>query len=197
MAVKGRSRARNSGKNRVMATRIVPPNEGPRAGKVENMLAFFKESQGFTRCEVKQEFTVQSSTSILNGAWNFGNLVGTSDFTAYAPNFLKFKVACMKFDIYDINPGNNAIGVWGTYHGENYPTALNTVVDLPDGCIVAPGTGKVSLYWYPSGTDEIGWQNIAAYENFGGLAYNLPAASAGGPKFAVIATALVDFRARQ
>lgn len=197
-STKSRGSRRGGNSRAPMNVRIVPESEGTRAMKVERQLAAVKESQAQVRVVCKTSFNVGTSGSSTTGNFSFPNLRGLADFVAMEANYEKYRVTCFRFDIVDFNPGVATSGLWGTYHGDVAPTSAE-VVELSDVTNVPPGTGKASLYWYPSGPLENSWYDVTTSgtnpnPDFGGLAYFVGSTSAS--KWNVVVNAIVDFRAR-
>lgn len=193
-----RSRRSNT-QRRVMDVRVVPETEGNRAEKVERMLVAYKESQASTRVVVKTNINFGTQVTASAALFGFERLRAEDEFASLAQQYSTYKVSAMRFDIFDQAPAvvNNAI--FGTYHQRvsgDAPGDVGEVTDLPDSTEVAPGTGKLRLYWYPSGPTEQSWYSVSDTQSFGGLAVGLPAYGSATPKYSVIASYVVDFRTR-
>lgn len=184
---------------KVQNVRMVPLDEGARAVKVERQLAALNESQSTTRICIQDQFPVGTSATAQVTPYGVTNIKGTDDFAAMLQQYQKYRIVAMRFDIYDIQPSNVSAGFWATFHGTD-PPAPTEVYDLPDCAMVPPGTGKLTLYWYPNGPLEKGWWNVddttTLNQFVGGLAINIPA-TAAGTKWNVLVRAIVDFRARR
>ena len=197
-----RNRARNgraSAARRITNVRMVPDGEGTRAEKVNRMLASVKEQQGQIRVVVKGSSNVGLGTAGVVTV-NFDGLRVQADFVSIAAQFRTAKVSGIRFDVYDINPAANQPGiVIGTYHGRtagDAPTTFGNVTDLSDSRLVPVSEGVYTWYWYPTGPAEESWYSTTdSVTNFGGLALYLPA-SGTQPKYQVITSWIVDFRAR-
>lgn len=200
-----RNKSRGSQRMRGKAisnVRVVPDGEGNRAEKINRMIVAVKESQGQTRvvCRTVLSQGVASGDAVVT--FNNNQLRATDDFVSLAQQYATCKVAGMRFDIFDQDPSAVALAQWGTYHsyaGITPPATQSDVVDLSDATEVAPGTGKLTLYWYPSGPTENGWYSVGdSTYNFGGLAGFIPSSpSTPGVKYSIMLTYIVDFRARR
>lgn len=196
----GTRRNRNGGQKAVTNVRMVPDGEGNRAERVNRMITAVKEQQGQVRVVVKAIYNIGFTGTGGVTVLDFAVLRAQADFVSLATQYRTSKVSGIRFDVYDINPNAMAISVvLGTYHGRtagDAPTSQANVTDLSDSRLVAPGTGLYTWYWYPTGPAENSWySNTDAVNNFGGLAIYTPSAAVA-PKFEVIISYVVDFRAR-
>lgn len=199
MAGSRRTRGRGkSSKNVIMNVRQVPDGEGVRAERVNRMIAAVKESQSLVQVCIGEDFELNNSTL---GIFSFGRLRQTDEFVSLADQYETYRVAGMRFDIFDEAPNNYSRSMFGTYHGTgggSPPASYSEVVDLPDANHVAPGTGKLTLYWYPSGPTENSWYNVAdSTIDFGGLAAAVGTPATATPKFNCRIIYIVHFRARR
>lgn len=195
----GRNGNRSTGNRRIMDVRVVPDTEGNRAEKVERMLVAYKESQGQTRVVVRGTLQFGTQTTASAALFGFNILQGEDDFAALASQYATYKVSGIRFDIYDENPGNVANALFGTFHqkqASDAPQNYAEVADLPDVSGIAPGTGNIKRYWYPSGPVEESWNSTDSATSYGGLSVGLPASTAANPKYLVLYAFVVDFRAR-
>lgn len=192
------SAQRGSRNNKISNVRIVKEDEGQQAMRIDRMIAAVRESQSQIRVLVKDTAGPGNSGGASSGTYSFTDVRATQEFVRIATEYQSYKVAGMRFDIYDLNPNQPAFGFWGTWHGGGSQPAAADVSDLPDSAIVPPGSGKLSLYWYPSGDQERSWFDVTGgYQpNHGGMAWSL-GTTPGTGKFNVIANVLVDFRARR
>lgn len=198
---RGNRRGNGGGRRRIMDVRMVPENEGNRAEKVERMIAAYKESQAITRVIIRAQIGLNTVTTTLVGAWSFANVKGLPDFEAMAGLYESYKVAGIRFDIFDQNPSVTSNSLFATFHQRGTgggPNSYAQVADSPDVTEVAPGTGKKSLYWYPSGPLEHSYSGTSSSDNtdYGGLVFALPAVSSSAAKYSVLAAFVIDFRAR-
>lgn len=191
---KGRRGGSGSGR-RVSAVRIVPAGEGQREQKVERILTSIKESQSTTRLQLKDTFFINAAAGAVVAKYSFPQVQATDDFVSLANQFTKYRVVCLKFDVYDFVAANQNLGILGTYHGATNPGTLAEVTDLADSGIVPPGTGMRSWYWYPNGPLEHSWYDVSASTDYGGLVWYMYPGTAAA-KYNVVVSAVVDFRAR-
>ncbi len=129
-------------------------------------------------------------------------LYTSADWNAFAGQYATFRVVAIKFDIVDTQPNAPAFAIWGTFsQGDDIVPSSQQVMDSADSVIIAPGTGRICLYWLGKGTLERGWYstNNPSVNDFGGLQfYTAPAggATTTSGKFRVVTHYLVDFRQR-
>lgn len=185
---------------RIMAVRQVPDSDGTRGLKVERMIAAVKESQGMTRVVIRGVVTLNTSLTGFVFLTDFGRIRLEDDFQAMISQYQTYKVAGVKYECYDHAPGIYSPAVFGTYHtaveGANPPSSYAQVIDTSDAEEIAPGTGKIIKYWYPTGPSEQSFYRVDGSNNFGGLAIAIPTGPDNQPKFSITFAAVVDFRAR-
>lgn len=178
--------------------RTVPDGEGNRAERVNRMIAAIKESQSLVAVAAGEDYQLSNNTL---GLFGFGAIRGTDEFSSLAQQYETYKIAGMRFDIFDQAPGLYTRSIFGTYHttgAGTAPSVYSQVVDLPDANHVAPGTGKLTLYWYPSGPTENGWYSVSNTAiDFGGLAAATGVLSPDTPKYNLKCTYIIQFRARR
>lgn len=202
MRGRGKSGRRTGRNGKVQMTREVVPYDGARGEKVERMIVAVKESQGQCRIVVRGINGYNTATTASVGIISFETYGSQSEFASLAAEFRTFKVAGVKFDCYDQMPGTNfSQAVFGTFHTSDVPsdqpTTFNQAVDLSDSEEIAPGTGKVTKYWYPTGPLENSWFSTTANNtDYGGLCIGLPVASSSISRYSVIWAAVIDFRSR-
>lgn len=190
-----------SGKDAINNVRIVPDGEGSRAERVNRMIAAIRESQSQTRvaCKVLAQVDLTTFARVVN--YGYAACRDTDDFASLKVQYSTYRITGMRFDIYDQAPGIPSISQWGTFHtvgGNKAPANQGEVIDLSDSQEVSPGTGKVSLYWYPSGPLENSWYDVDDTSvDFGGVSSYVPASTANATKYSVMLTYVVDFRARR
>lgn len=179
----------------IAAVRVVPPGEGQREQKVERILTQIKESQSTTRLQLKDTFFINAAAGAVVAKYSFPQVQATDDFVSLAQQFQKYRVVCLKFDVYDFVAANQNLGIIGSYHGSVNPGTQGEVTDLADSGVVPPGTGFRTWYWYPNGPLEHSWYDVGSTNDFGGLVwYMFPGTAAA--KYNVVVSAVVDFRAR-
>jgi len=155
---------------------------------------------------LQDSFSVNTSSSAVAGNLAGPQIVLFDDFVSISAQFETFRIRGIRFDVYDINPTNVVAAWFSTFHDEFGASAQpvfasGSVIDGPDSQIVPPGTGKITLYWRATGTNENRFvttdQNSVSFPPafFGGLRYALPGSTTGG-KFQVVVKAIVDFRGR-
>lgn len=198
MVRKGTRNGSRMSRSAIQNVRLVPENEGNRAEKVNRQITAYKETQGQIRVVVKANFPANLGTATVT-RYSFANLRTEGDFVALSAQFRTYKVAGIRFDVYDADPLNSSYGLLiGTYHTvdpTSVPSNKSQVEDLPDSGIVPNGEGLRSWFWYPTGPLENSWYQVNDNSvDFGGLAINLPAGD--GMKFDTVISYIVDFRAR-
>jgi len=131
---------------------------------------------------------------------SYSFITGSDEFASLSQQFRTFRIADVRYEIYDVNPSIPATAYWSTFHtggGATIVPGPDDVLDRPDSAIIPPGEGKVTLLWHGQTFDERGFQETATFLDYGGLnAYVYGAASAAPQKFVVIAKAIVHFRGR-
>lgn len=198
---RGRGR-RNA--QRVQNVRITDDYSGSDGNKVERMIESLQNSHSQTRLMCSDCFTIGIPTGNTTNALVAGSQIRImDDFASIIAQFETYRIKAIRFDIYDVNPNASAVGFFGTFHDEYLSTAqpiftASEVVDSPDGQLVAPGTGKLSLTWMAKGTRENDFVSTASNIDFGGLRYAIaPAATAVANKYQIYCKAIVDFRGRK
>jgi len=186
-----------------MPVEVVPSDSSSNAYKVNKQIQAVKASGSITRVLFTVELPIGTLTSGANEShFDWSYVRGDTDWPSYASQYLTYRIAAIRYDVYDVNPSNVATGIFGTYHIAN-PTSTGTVydgklhvLDSPDSREVPPGTGKESFYWVGLGPREKSWYNVNDTDTFGGLRFSVGTAAASAAKYSVIATAVVDFRGR-
>lgn len=177
---------------------------GSDGARLDRILAQQQNSHSQTRVVCGDTYTITPTASAQSGLVTGATIKLTDDFVSLANQFETFRITAVRFDIYDINPGNIAASAWSTFHdtttGSYSGFPLNQVVDGADAQIVPIGTGKISFTWMAHGTEEAGFQSTTntGTVDFGGLRYSVGAGSAATQqqKFQIIMKAVVDFRGR-
>lgn len=195
-------RNRGGGNRKITDVRMVPEGEDQRGMKIERMISAVKSSQSQVRVLIHARVDQPVSGTAVVNTFTFANIREQADFTTVADEYSNYKVAGIRFEIFDLNPSVYAAGTFGTFHVQGpgeYPSVSSQILDLADATQVPPGTGKVVLYWFPSGPIENGWYSTVQDEaDFGGLAdYLSGGPGSSTPKFSILVTAVVDFRARK
>ena len=190
-------------KNAVQNVRVLDEFSGTDGARVDRMLSSLQNSHSQIRVLCADCYRVDTALTASSAIIGSSQFRLTDDFVSFASQFETFRVAAVRFDIYDVNPSNAASGFFGTFHDE-YTSSTQpvfstaAVVDSADGQIVPPGTGKLSLTWLPKGTRENDFVAVGTSPgtDFGGLRYAVNSASAAGRKYEVYFKALIDFRGR-
>lgn len=195
----------SSRKNRIQNVRITDDYAGEDGNKVERMITSLQNSHSQTRLLCSDSYAISVPTTTATNAIVAGSQVRTSDdFISIAAQFETFRVKAIRFDIYDLSPNSFGTAFWGTFHDDyltnTQPTFTSSdVVDSPDGQIVPPGTGKITLIWMAKGTRENDFTAITQpSSDFGGLRYTVNAAATPVvAKYQIFWKAVVDFRGRR
>lgn len=192
---------RRGGRNqRTSTVQVVDGDVDNRALKVERMVRAVREAQSFTRVLVKGRTTVDIPSADVTGQIDFLTAYITDEFVTYSSQYRAFRVSAIKYDVFDIAPNNITRCVFGVYHTVNNDRPANSgqVFDLPDSTEIAPGTGRHVYYWYPSGVQERQFLSTeGATANYGGLAYTITGSATPAPKYDIVFTYVLDFRARK
>jgi len=197
-----RSRQNNrSGRsnNRIQAVAVVDKDESPAGARLDRQIKQLSQSQGDITVLISSAYSLDITATDATTRYSFAQITAADEFTSLSPQYLKFRVAGIRFDIYDINTGSVVNAFFGTYHAANASAQPNltqqNIIDAPDSLVIPPGTGKASLYWTPSGTDEYDFQSVTNYSDFGGMGAFLSGATAA-IKFRVVMKAVVHMRGR-
>lgn len=190
--------------NRVQDVRITDDFAGSDGNKVERILSHLQNTHSQTRLLCSDCYTAGIPTGSATSALVASTQVRTSDdFSSIAAQFETYRVTAIRFDIYDVNPNAVATAFFGTFHDEftsaTAPTFTSAdVVDSPDGQLVPPGIGKLTLTWMAKGTRENDFISVQSSTDFGGLRYAVqPSAAAVANKYQIYWKAIVDFRGRR
>ena len=182
---------------KVMPVQVLDAMSGLDGAKVDRVISQVQNSEGQTRVILQSPANINSATSQSNQSITFNNIVTFDDFVSMAAQFSLFRVAYIRFDIYDVNPGNTAPAIFATTHQQgNLVVTLDSVADRPDSAVVPPGTGKLSLTWVAHGSLENQFQSTSNFVDYGGLVTNVFASQNTGVKYLVLVKAVVDFRGR-
>lgn len=197
--------ARAGGKNKISNVRIVDQYAGSDGAKVDRILSQLQTTQSQIRVLCTSTDTFQLNTSgpgtfVASGVY----IRGSDDFTSMAAQFQEYRIAAVRYDIYDINPALVGQVVFSTWHdvipgAVTTPTfSFNQVIDGPDSQVIPPGTGKISFTWMAKGSMENEFQtdDTSGWQDFGGLRGASLTSTAAGVKYQVITKAIVDFRGR-
>jgi len=188
-----------------MDVRIQDPYAGSDASYVDRCIVQQQTSHESMVTLCSSTFNIMSATSAQVNYYSGLTVRNSDDFTSFEGQFETFRIRCIKFDVYDINPNLPASNIWSTFH--DIVTAVpaytfDQVTDGADSQTIPPGVGKVSFYWRAKGTEENNFQSTDAAStsiapvDYGGLRVAINTASSAVPKFTVVMKAIVDFRGR-
>lgn len=196
-------RRSRKGAPRVQQVSVVDGYAGSSAAYIDRCIQELQATQSQVAVLCSSQATIASQTNGTTGGVRTAfDIRATDDFQSMRDQFELYRVRAIRFDLYDINPSVVAPISASTFHdvapaqyGFFTPDAI---VDAPDSQVIAPGTGKISLYWRAKSTDEMGFQStsIDGWQNYGGLRFAVDLGSAAAPKVKVVMKAIVDFRAR-
>jgi len=195
---------RKTNKNAVSNVRIIDPHQGVDGARMDRILGQMQNSHSQIRVVCGDSRQLNSATTNAGGTVTGADVRATDDFTSFASQFETYRIAAIRFEVYDFNPSNIVVAVFSTQHDVvpapstfTAPTFAN-VIDAPDSQLVAPGTGKAVFDWFAHGTEENEFQSdsIPVINDFGGLRFFLNSASAVAGKYLIVTKAVVDFRGR-
>lgn len=173
---------------------------------MDRMISAVKTSESQIRVVIGELTDVFTTTTAgVNGSIGFESILASDDLASLVQQYNLFRVRAIKFDIYDINPGQSVLNTFGIFHDNYEGTApiytRANVADLPDSRSISAGTGQTTLYWVAHGTAEMQFQAASSagsvYQGYGGLKYFLGAVSQAVPKYTIQMHAVVDFRGRR
>lgn len=193
-------RSRRSGQRRIQEVFQDDQYAGRDSGRVFRQISAAQNNQSLCTIVCGDLFSVNAATTGASTVFSFNSITATDDFVSLAAQFNTFRVRGIMFDIYDVNPTVVAIGTMATFHQSNSIVAGHTqanIMDRPDSQLVAPGSGKITLYWRPKGTEENNFQGVGGFTDFGGMSINVPGVTTAATKYQIAMKAIVDFRARQ
>jgi len=200
----GKRGARAPKKDVVSNVRVIDPHTGLDGARMDRILGAMQNSHSQIRVICGESRQLNSATTSAGGTVTGTDVRNTDDFTSFAAQFETFRIAAIRFEVYDFNPANVVVAVFSTQHdviptGSSYaaPTFAN-VIDAPDSQLIPPGTGKVVFDWFAHGTLENEFQSdsITPIQDFGGLRFYLNSAGAVSGKYLIVTKAVVDFRGR-
>jgi len=197
--MRSKTNRRQGSKNRIQNVAVVDKDESPAGARLDRQIKQLAQSQGDIVVLINSAFSLDATATDATTRYSFAQIVAADEFTSFSAQFQKFRVAGIRFDIYDINTASIVNAFFGTYHDGNVTSqpaiTQQNIIDAPDSLAIPPGTGKASLYWTPSGTDEYDFQAVGNYFDFGGLGAFLSGATAA-IKFRIVMKAVVHFRGR-
>lgn len=190
----------SGGKNSVTNVRVVDDTNGNDSMVTNRFLTEYSKQEGQIRvvCSYRQE--AGFGTTATSFGIGFDAVTSTDDFVSFAAQYLEFRVRAIRYEIIDLFGTAGASNFWATSHqvGGTVPSGLEDVVDRPDSRSISAGDGKVQLYWVARGIPEMAFQNVALYDNLGGLVSYLGSTSTAQPgRYSIIAKFVVDFRGKR
>jgi hypothetical protein len=202
----GRTNPMRGGKNAVSNVRIVDEYSGTDGARVDRMLSALATSQSQVRIEINSAITLTTITSGADtlGIFTLVSLRSQDEWASMSSQFQEFRVAAIRFDIYDVNPNIICFSVFSTFHEINEGSTANysfqQVADGADAQVPTNGAPRVRLSWVAKGPAENSFQNVdpnlQTFADFGGLRYAFGLANTAGQKYEVLVKAVVDFRGR-
>lgn len=204
MARRGNNKGRKQ--SRAQPVQVMDEYAGADGVKFDRVLTQLQNSHGQVTLCLQDAFNLSVQTTASNAILAASQIKVFDDFVSMASQFETYRVKRIRFDIYDINPALGNAAFWSTFHDQytsatQYVPSQAAVVDGTDSQMIAPGTGKISLFWTAKGTLENGFQNTTTptgtnIYDYGGLRYSIPAGGAVNSKYYVVVKAIVDFRGR-
>jgi len=203
--VNRRSKKSNrNNKNEVSNVRVVNPLQGLDGARMDRILGQMQNSHSQIRVICGDSRQLNSATTNAGGTVTGVDIRATDDFNSFAAQFETYRIAAIRFEVYDFNPANVVVAVFSTQHDVVPNTATYTspsfanVIDAPDSQLIAPGTGKATFDWFAHGTEENEFQSdsVAVINDYGGLRFYLNSAGSVAGKYLIVTKAVVDFRGR-
>lgn len=201
-----RARALNSksagAKNTVTNVRVVDQYAGTDGARVDRILASLQNSHSQIRVLCSSQFPQNLAANPYAVIFSGTNVRATDDFISFAAQFETFRIAAIRFDVYDINTNTACINGFSTFHDVTTTAYANQdltqIIDAPDSQVIASGLGKASFTWAAHGTEENEFQSTtnSGIADFGGLRAYIGTGTQGVTKFQVVMKAIVDFRGR-
>lgn len=199
-------KSRRGRKAKVQSVRVVDDYAGEDGVKFDRVLSHLQNSHSQVTLCIQDEFGLDSTSTAQLGKLSQSQFRIFDEFVSLAAQFQTYRIKRVRFDVYDVAPGQGAAAYWSTFHdvnttGTQYSPSINAVVDGPDSQIVPPGVGKASLVWTAAGTTENEFQSTTssapAIQDFGGLRYYIPTSTvAYTGKYQVFCKVIIDFRGR-
>lgn len=204
MAGRRNRKGNKNNKNEVSNVRVVDPHQGLDGARMDRILGQMQNSHSQIRVICGESRQLNSATTGSGGTVTGVDVRTWDDFISFAAQFETYRIAAIRFEVYDFNPSNVVVAVFSTQHdvvasplAYTAPTFAN-VIDAPDSQVVPPGTGKVTFDWFAHGTEENGFQSdtINPINDYGGLRFYLNQAAGVSGKYLIVSKAVVDFRGR-
>lgn len=201
-----KTRSRRSNKNIISNVRVVDDEAGIDGARIDRMITQLHTSES----QVRVLCDTGNLISLTNGdqftIFDTAFVRASDDFASLAQQFQTYRVSAIKVDIYDIVPAVAGANGASTFHAV-YATppvfSFNNIVDGPDFKVIAPGTGKISMYWAAHTFGERSFQPTASSAltgasptDYGGVRFYAGAGTSGTNKYQVVVKAVVDFRGR-
>lgn len=195
---------RNTQRNTSRKVTQVREDGDTQAARIDRIMSSMRAGESSCTVLVKSALSLTSSTTAATSVvWTYPEIAAADDFVSLAQQFNMFKVKCMRFNFCHVNPTSTAALAASTVHS-NVTGALPTtwtseqaVIDGPDSVYLSPGGDPEVLYWNSSGVSETEYQDIATFNNHGGLRVYLPQVSAVNQTAVVVCSAVVVFRGRR
>jgi len=197
-------KGKSTNKNEVSNVRVVDPHSGLDGARMDRILGQMQNSHSQIRVICGESRQLNSATTGSGGTVTGVDVRSWDDFVSFAAQFETYRIAAIRFEIYDFNPANTVVAVFSTQHDVvaspltyTAPSFAN-VIDAPDSQVVPPGTGKAVFDWFAHGTEENGFQSdtISPVNDYGGLRFYLNSAAGVSGKYLIVSKAVVDFRGR-
>jgi len=193
-------------RSRVQQVVITDPLSGQDGARIDRILSGMQNSHSQIRVICGDTVLLSTSaTATTFGVYTGTNVRATDDFTSIAQQYETFRIAAIRFEVYDVNPGSAVFAGFSTQHdvsppGGTYgnPTIAN-VMDGPDASLPPAGGSKAIFNWVAHGTAEIEFQTDdlpTGPSDFGGLRYFFGSPGAAVSKYQLVVKAVVDFRGR-
>jgi len=193
-----------SNKNVVSNVRVIDPHQGLDGARMDRILGQLQNSHSQIRVICGESRQLNSATTGAGGTVSGIDVRTWDDFQSFSAQFETYRIAAIRFEVYDFNPANVVVAVFSTQHDVvpstlaiSPPTFAN-VIDGPDSQVVPPGSGKVVFDWFAHGTAENQFQSdtVAPINDYGGLRFYLNQAATTSGKYLIVSKAVVDFRGR-
>jgi hypothetical protein len=204
MARSNGKRGAKRNKNEVSNVRVVDPHQGLDGARMDRILGQMQNSHSQIRVICGESRQLNSATTGAGGTVSGVDVRTWDDFQSFSAQFETYRIAAIRFEVYDFNPANVVVAVFSTQHDVvpsplslTAPTFAN-VIDGPDSQVVPPGSGKVVFDWFAHGSAENEFQSdtVNPINDYGGLRFYLNQAAAASGKYLIVSKAVVDFRGR-
>jgi hypothetical protein len=204
MARSNGKRGAKRNKNEVSNVRVVDPHQGLDGARMDRILGQMQNSHSQIRVICGESRQLNSATTGAGGTVSGVDVRTWDDFQSFSAQFETYRIAAIRFEVYDFNPANVVVAVFSTQHDVvpsplslTAPTFAN-VIDGPDSQVVPPGSGKVVFDWFAHGSAENEFQSdtVNPINDYGGLRFYLNQAAAPSGKYLIVSKAVVDFRGR-